>query len=532
MTQMKQRHLLTGLALLSVLVCGLQLCNAAQDAEPVAQDQAVPPGAGSTNSPHAVPSSSASNSAPNTPTQPSTTTTTTSTTTTTTAKPTTPKNVNCPAVCNCTDTKMDCSNRQLISVPNIDPKSPYVEFNFSHNSLTSIDFRQFPLATVQVLDLSHNHIAQPIVAPTKKQSELAKLRWLDLSYNELDSASNTSTTGGNNFVLWKMPALRELNLAGNPLQRISNADFINKPQIKKLHLNQLNDLRSIDELALNPLGQLQFLNLSGSLQKIPSLPDQLFVKNAALDELDLSENQLIEVPVALRSTNGISKLYLNGNLMTSLRQSDFINRSKLEYLEMSHCNRLLRIDPNTFSQTPSLKKLILSNNERLHEISPLAFERSPSSPSNSNSAPTFTNLTLLDLSNNNLTTFSYEMPGLVFSDRLILANNPWDCSCSLKWMLNPLPNPGAILDQQPMHCASPSKFKDIEIREVLTMLDCQPEESTMQRFVLIVFLLFLIVLTVAIFVQRADICRRLQWRDQYGRGTIYYTKASFPTEQV
>jgi Leucine-rich repeat (LRR) protein len=507
---MIERKLLVGLILVASVLSAHSLGEGADF------DQSEP-------TPSTEPSSSpvdSSSSAPTTQaasTTPTTTTTTTqattaatksSSTTTTTAKPAPKNNPNCPQVCACTQTHMDCSGRQLTQVPKLELKnSDIVEFDFTNNSLSSIDFKQFPLATIKRLELDNNKI-RSIVPPTKKQNELSKLRSLSLSKNKLDSLDN--------FGLWKMPVLNYLDLSNNPLERINASDFANKPLIVHLHLNESTKLKSLDELAFYQLKNLETLNLSQSVRTDLHLPDQLFAKNQALQLLDLSYNKLIEVPVAIRSTNSIKTLILDGNSMTSLRQSDFINQTSLVNLQISHCNQLLRIDPYTFSTPVQLKNLIMTNNERLHEISLQSFERQQGKPAE---------LAFLDLSNNNLTSLPSEMGQLKVSEHIRLSNNPWDCTCSLKWLAA-----SNLTGDQLIHCATPANYKDMELVYVLSMTDCQVEESIMQRFVLVIFLMFLIVLTVAVFAQRADICRRLQWRDQYG--TIYYTKASFPVEQV
>lgn len=82
-----------------------------------------------------------------------------------------------------------------------------------------------------------------------------------------------------------------------------------------------------------------------------------------------------------------------------------------------------------------------------------------------------------------------------------------------------------------MHCKTPAMYKDMEVSQFIQTIDCDPAETNYQRVVLASFLIFLLVLAIAVFLQKAnlDFCRRFQ-KDQYG--TIYYTKASFPTEQV
>lgn len=426
-------------------------------------------------------------------TTPATTTSTTTTTpapktssTTTTLKPSS-KPVPCVQNCTCTQTRMDCSSRGLFEVPKLSKVvSSIVEFSFANNSLSAVDLKQFPMASVSSLNFSRNRISS-LAGPTKKQNELNNLLSLDLSQNELSSLAMLGQ--------YKMPELETLNLARNRLSSINATD-------------------------LNQMGSLRELNLSQALRT--KLPDLVLAKLTNLDELDLSGNDLVDVPEALRAAPSITRLLLNRNSMTSLRPSDLLEKEALKHLEISACSQLMRIDSLAFGKLPALETLVITDNKRLSELAADSFHTFDAN--GLKVAGQHEALRSVDLRNNNLQVVPAELQQL--KAPLRLAGNPLDCSCQLHWLLNATRQIGA----QPLHCASPSKYKDLEVSQVLATFSCQPEESMMQRFVLVVFLLFLVVLTVAVFVQRADICRRLQWRDQYG--TIYYTKARFPTEQV
>ena len=381
---------------------------------------------------------------------------------------------------------------------------------FRNNSIETFSFQSLPMSTVELLDLSENRIKTIVSAPKKSAQDLSRLRVLNLSGNLLESATNLS--------LWKLPALEQLYLTRNPLQRIGPNDFNSTKVLQRLDLQQLK-LKSIDELALAPLGQLRELNLSSAgFERDYHLPDQIFAKNSLLKTVDLSNNSLVEIPTALRSTNSIESLILNSNLMTSLRRSDLINRFKLERLEIRFCPELRRVDEMALGNLTNVRHVIMSNNPKLSHFSSEAFRSSDDQVKHK--------VKLLDLAYNNLSTLADPAGWLSFQSSSILLNgNPWECGCELRWLLELSRQQGQLI-----HCESPARAKHLEISQFFQTIDCQLEESSYQRLVLAVFLIFLFVLMVLVFIQKNDIWRRFQWRDQYG--TIYYTKASFPSEAV
>lgn len=364
-----------------------------------------------------------------------------------------------------------------------------------------------------------------MVNVSRKLDSMPSLETLDLSDNNLSSLVDT-------FAQWKWPSLEELNLSNSRLGNLSEAVFQNAKNLTDLRLDNCSKLQSIHELTFAPLTQLRRLNMSNVHLKTLNhhhLPDTALIKCQKLEFIDLTNNDLFEVPVALRVLKNLKKLILNQNNMTSLRSSDFIVTdgccSPLQELEVQQCMQLSRVDDYTFADMLWLKTLVLSENPKLSYISPMAF----ASRSKQSSATNLVRLELLDLSSNNFTSMSdpNEYIGLNFQ-QILLNNNPWNCNCDLKW----LDSAANVRGSPVLHCKQPEKYRDIDVGRFFKTNQCDEPEKEAGIFTLILAgaMLFVLGALVATLAQRMELWRRLMWKDQYG--TVYYTKASFPTEAM
>lgn len=412
-----------------------------------------------------------------------------------------------PIGCSNVLNKISCTNST--SLPDFKKFINITEISITSHQIENLNFNIFStLNNLIRLDLSRNNIKTFSENSSKKSSTLASLKSLNLRDNKIQDLKGFST--------WTFTNLTELDLSFNPIVDLDAPAFNKTAQLQTLKLSATN-LTSIHEKTFWPLTQLNTLNLSGA-DIINHYSSRQFSKNQQLKSLDLSNNQLIEVPFALRAISSIQNLTLNGNMMTSLRQSDFINQTSIEYLELKNCKKLTKIDEFTFGEMFNLKGLIISSNERLNYISKDAFKSEKTSSTEAKM------LSLVDLSSNNFTTMSNpkQFTSLKFA-QIRLNNNPWHCTCELRWF-ETLP----IYERDSVHCKSPQGYKDMEVSQYLTTVDCEAEESGYHKVIVTLFLVFLFGLAVAVFVQKSEFCRRLLWKDQYG--TIYYTKASFPPE--
>lgn len=426
----------------------------------------------------------------------------------------------CPTECRCDDRRVDCDNARYKTIPSLS-KTSYVEFSFKDNPITSVSLNSFPPST-ESIDLSNNLLKIIDRPPASKRSSdgLPKLNTLNLNHGQLENISN--------LTMWKLPQLLELDVSGNPIKEINQP--ITFKSLKTLIMDSLV-LTNLNESVFSMLNDLEHLYLHKSIMNLPStqLPNQIFSKNLKLKRLDLSYNRLPDVPVALRSINTLEWLRLDGNWMTSLRPSDFLNQTHIDELNIKSCPYLTEVNDYTFGDMPNLTKLILSDNPKLRKISMDAFVSKSmlmDSSDDVNENKILHELDLIDLSRNNLTTLHdpRRFKSISFK-KIILQNNPWTCDCNLSW-LSSMP----MSLRSTMHCMTPALYKDIEVSQFIKTVECDESELNYQKIVLVSFLVFLLVLTIAVFAQKTDLCRRFQMRDQYG--TIYYTKASFPTETV
>lgn len=447
---------------------------------------------------------------------------------TTTKKPATPPksgkvkvdtlkgSVACPTNCTCKEKPKRLVCVGLTNFPDwqgFDLTAPF-SLDMEGSTMESVDLSRLQTVKdiIESLDLSRCAIRNFTAPPSSKKEKeplvatFAKLKTLLLNENALQSIGKLSS--------WKFPSLETLDLSANPLVELGPSDLNNTKSLQTLNLKKLQ-LKSIHEQSFQSLSQLKTLNMTGT--KLENhLGDKQFAGNQKLETVDLTDNGLIEVPFSLRSTGSITRLVLSSNNMTSLRQSDFINRTKLIELEIRGCPKLSKIDDLTFSDLTSLKRLIIADNPALNSISKDAFK----------SASTNHTLDIIDIRNNNLTTLAspLEFASLAFK-QLLLSGNPWHCDCNLGWFFQLSPSARPLA-----HCKTPAEYKDIEMGEFLSTADCEIVDSLLRTVIVTGFFLFLFILVVLVFVQKSDICRRFLWRDQYG--TIYYTKASFPPDTV
>ncbi len=258
---------------------------------------------------------------------------------------------------------LDLSHNQLSEVRGLGKLTRLSRLDLSHNRLPKVRGLG-KLTRLSRLDLSHNQLSE-----VERLGELTGLSHLDLSHNQLAAlpffyglTSLIILNVGHNS-LSEMPSishlsqLKELNISSNRL--------VEMPWLWSLDsLEQLNasgnQLRG--ELIMSfRLTRLQALNLSHNrLEAIGSG----FSGHSSLTQLDISDNQLRELPTLARLTN-LERLDVSRNALeevpefpTSLRKLN-LARNCLG----SRSSRFGHILPPIFDQTlPKLDCLDLSSN--------------------------------------------------------------------------------------------------------------------------------------------------------------------------
>lgn len=275
----------------------------------------------------------------------------------------------CPADCSCPDQdSIFCVNRQSRTVPSVTAttKELYVFLNgiqiLSHN-----DFRG--LASLILLDLSQNELTE---IPDGVFGTLSKLKNLDLSSNHITHIQKGSFSGlvqlerlylyanrihSIHLEAFKgLDALLELKLQGNQL---SSLPFMHFPKLLLIDLsyNYMPTLGASD-LQTPHLEALKVASLG-----LTTVSEALITSLENLHDLDLSMNQLTEIPEALKqdSIKGLIKLSLAGNPLSELRVEDFHKLTGLQELDLS--GLYLQGFPSSFFQIfPRLTVLTAAEN--------------------------------------------------------------------------------------------------------------------------------------------------------------------------
>ncbi|KAG7222540.1 hypothetical protein INR49_031655, partial [Caranx melampygus] len=275
----------------------------------------------------------------------------------------------CPADCSCVvQDSIFCIHRQASTVPHV-PVTTRELYIFSNgiSTLSQDDFKG--LVELEMLDLSQNELAE---IPDGAFEMLSKLKNLDLSSNQITHISKDSFSG--------LVQLERLYLHANRIQSIHYEAFDGLEMLLELKLqgNQLTSLPTLHfpRLLLLDLSNNNIPNLGASDLQTPhlealkvaslgltSVEEALIASLGNLHELDISLNQLTEVPQALKqdSLKGLIKLSLAANPFGELRMEDFQKLTGLQELDLSGLN--LQGFPQGFFQSfPRLMQLTAAEN--------------------------------------------------------------------------------------------------------------------------------------------------------------------------
>lgn len=274
----------------------------------------------------------------------------------------------CPKDCSCsTPDSILCYQRRSSTIPKGVPSSTQSLYLFSNGIevLRSEDFRG--MENLEMLDLSQNKLTK---LPERVFEHLTSLRNLDLSSNQISHISEECFQG--------MKLLKRLYLYSNHIETIHPAAFNGLEHLLELKLqgNQLTLLPALvmPQLLLLDLRFNTFPTLGPSDIQTPNLESlklggvgltglnkELVGSLKNLHELDISENQLNSFPSVLKETRGLIHLSLAGNPMGPLQVQDLQNLGELQELDISGLG--LQGLPEEFSQIlPHLRKLTIAQN--------------------------------------------------------------------------------------------------------------------------------------------------------------------------
>ncbi|ALC41858.1 sli [Drosophila busckii] len=365
----------------------------------------------------------------------------------------------CPSMCQCEGTSVDCSGRGLKEIP-----------------------RDIPLHTTELL-LNDNELGR--INSDGLFGRLPHLVRLELKRNQLTGIEPNAFEGASR--------IQELQLGENKIKEISNKMFLGLHQLKTLNLydNQiscvmpgsfehLNSLTSLN-LASNPFNcnchlawfadWLRKKSLNGGAARcaapakirdvqIKDLPHNEFKCSSDNNEgclgdgycppactctgtvVRCSRNQLKEIPRGIPAET--SELYLESNEIELIHYERIRHLRALTRLDLSN-NQITILSNYTFANLTKLSTLIISYNKlqclQRHALSGL------------------NNLRVLSLHGNRISM----LPEGGFEDlksltHIALGSNPLYCDCSLKWFSDWIKldyvEPGIA------RCAEPEQMKD------------------------------------------------------------------------
>ncbi|CAK1544546.1 unnamed protein product [Leptosia nina] len=302
-------------------------------------------------------------------------------------------------ICNVDKTSVDCSRRGLTNLP-AGLNSKVKKLNISNNEITLFPSSLSTLYNLVSLDISSNHISD---IPENALQNLTLLEVLNLSRNNFETWISLNP----NEILQQTPSLKILDLSHNKfktLANLANQELLISPSLETLILDNcqiesihgrspLSGLINIRVFKINNNPLLRFQNLISPTLKslylsncklsyinpneLSYLPSLVYLKmshnyrleisstvntlsSVSLKYLDISYCNVIQP--SLKGFPNLRKAIINHNMIRSLPSNEFINNTKLEYLDMSY-NNIGSISSNTFRGLSSVKFLDLSWNE-------------------------------------------------------------------------------------------------------------------------------------------------------------------------
>lgn len=250
---------------------------------------------------------------------------------------------------------LDLSSNLLTSIPEnaLENLTNLEVLNLSKNLFTSWislhpNYLLRPATALRVLNLSQNKFNTMGDLSSNEMFISATLDTLILENCDILTIHGKSPLGG-------LTAIRILKLAHNPIRRMQNLVSptlksldASHGQLTYLHNNDLRYLQSLVHLQISHNSRLVLSSAGTSL------------RSDSLRSLDVSYCNLMQH--SLGGFPNLRKVVLSHNVIRFLNSYEFVNNTKLEYLDLSN-NNIGSLRTDTFSGLKILKYLDLSWNE-------------------------------------------------------------------------------------------------------------------------------------------------------------------------
>nr|XP_026694564.1 carboxypeptidase N subunit 2-like [Ciona intestinalis] len=280
----------------------------------------------------------------------------------------------CPSACECYGTTVNCTGRNLVSIPT----------NIPSNAVTLL--------------LGHNKISS---VSTTDLSDLDELRILDLSHNELTALQHEQ------FVFQNSPKLEDLRLDFNKIS--FELDGFAEPfvgledSLKRLSISHNLISGTLKRYQLKYHYKLQYLDLSYNV--ITAIQTNAFP--ASLTNLNIAYNKIILWLRSLRGATGLKTLDVRGLAMTGMASSYFQYSQSLESLKISG-SRLTSVFGSLLYGLEALKYVEISDS-KITTLPARFFSYTPL-------------LTVANLTNNSISSFESDVAASKL-EKLILDQN-------------------------------------------------------------------------------------------------------------
>ncbi|XP_035658300.1 slit homolog 1 protein-like [Branchiostoma floridae] len=236
-----------------------------------------------------------------------------------------------------------------------------------------------------------------------------------------------------------------LTLSSNPLGNARLSRLANIfPQLSSLYLADVG-LQTVQEDDFKGMSNLQLLNLDdNNLSEIPGRP---FDSLPSLSRIDIRNNLLTTVPIALQNLTTIQTLSLSGNQISALNNDSFQGLTNIRALFLSD-NNVTEIESGVFKLMDRIFRIFLDGNVKLKTVDLNTF-RVPS-------------LRYVYLQNSGIETIYRGQPeeDLPPLQTMELRGNPLNCDCRLGWMLT------SIIIKPDVTCFKPSDLRGLAVKNL------------------------------------------------------------------